>query len=338
MAHPNFTVAICTYNGAKRLPKVLERLKTQIDTEQLNWEVLIVDNNSTDDTAKLVKKYQKNWAFSFPLRYCFEPQQGLAFGRQRAIREAGGEWVAFLDDDNLPTPNWIAEAYRFAQAHPQAGAFGGQIHGEFEVEPPRELKTIVNYYLAIVERGSKPHQYQKGGVLPPGAGLVVRKQAWVENVPEQIFLTGRVGQCLMASEDLEVQSYIQNGGWQIWYNPEMHMDHQISRHRLERDYLIKIVRGNGLARHHIRMIRLKKWQRPLAFPAYTVKDLGELIVHFIQHRSVLETNLEAACKLEHLRASLTSPFFLSKKYLSGFARWRNIKLAKRNSTFTTEFN
>ncbi|MDY6783080.1 MAG: hormogonium polysaccharide biosynthesis glycosyltransferase HpsE [Cyanobacteriota bacterium] len=333
MRNINFTVAICTYNGAKRLPKVLDHLKAQIQTEQLNWEIVIVDNNSTDDTAKLIRSYQNSWSSPCPLRYSFEPQQGLAFARQRAIQEAGGEFVVFLDDDNFPAPDWLAQAYSFGQTHPQAGAFGGQIHGDFEVEPPREIKTVVNYYLAIVERGSKPCQYKKGGVLPPGAGLVVRKQAWVENVPEQIFLTGRVGQSLMASEDLEVQSYIQQGGWEIWYNPEMHMDHQISRHRLTRDYLIKIVRGNGLARHHIRMIRLKTWQRPLAFPAYTVKDLGEFVVQSIKHRNVLDTNIEAACKLEHLKATLMSPFFISKKYISeAMGRLNNSQKSKSGSS------
>jgi glycosyltransferase involved in cell wall biosynthesis len=316
----DFTVAICTYNGENRLPEVLEKLRSQINTEQIQWEIIVVDNNSKDNTAKIVEKYQANWPSSYPLRYCFEPQQGLAFARQRAVEEARGELVGFLDDDNLPALNWIIEAYCFGKNHPQAGAYGGQIHGDFEIEPPEEIRTVVKYYLAIVERGNKPYQYQKRGVFPPGAGLVVRKQAWCENVPEKIFLSGRIGQSLMANEDLEVQSYIQNAGWQIWYHPKMHMDHKMPSQRLEREYLIKIVRGDGLARHHIRMLRVKPWQRPLAFILYLANDLRQLILHFIKYRNVLETNIEAACKMEHLIATLVSPFYLFRKYLSEFVK------------------
>ncbi|MDY7016334.1 MAG: hypothetical protein SVX43_22600, partial [Cyanobacteriota bacterium] len=89
---------------------------------------------------------------------------------------------------------------------------------------------------------------------------------------------------------------------------------------------IKIVRGNGLACYYIRMLRLKTWQKPLAFLLYVAKDLFSLVVHFFKSRSVLETDLEAACKLEHLKACLASPFFLSKKYLSELVISQKIRL------------
>ncbi len=110
-------------------------------------------------------------------------------------------------------------------------------------------------------------------MLPPSAGLVVRKQAWCENVPEKPFLSGRSGESILNSEDLEVVMYIQNSGWEASYNPEMHLEHQIPRQRLERDYLLYLVRSTGLARHHIRMLRLKPWQRPLLFPLGFLKEL-----------------------------------------------------------------
>jgi glycosyltransferase involved in cell wall biosynthesis len=91
------TIAIPTYNGADRLPLILERLRSQTATESIQWEILIVDNNSTDDTAAVVQKHQENWPYPYPLKYCFEPEQGAAFARQRAIQEAEGELVGFLD-------------------------------------------------------------------------------------------------------------------------------------------------------------------------------------------------------------------------------------------------
>jgi glycosyltransferase involved in cell wall biosynthesis len=165
------TVAIPTYNGEKRLPDVLDRLRSQIDTESFSWEVLVVDNNSTDNTAQLVREYQKTWPATYPLKYCFAPEQGAAFARQRAIEKASGELVGFLDDDNLPENNWVVSAYNFAQTHPDVGAYGSQIHADFlnknkmmsyqiilikllvfwplskEVKPPIYTTTRIKYYL-----------------------------------------------------------------------------------------------------------------------------------------------------------------------------------------------
>ncbi|NCS41732.1 MAG: glycosyltransferase family 2 protein [Microcystis aeruginosa BS13-10] len=117
----DFSVVICTYNGAAKLPTLLERLRSQRQIDNLNWEILIVDNNSNDGTAKLIAEYQRGWDRSYPLRYCFEARQGLAFARRLAVREAQGELLGFLDDDNWPADDWVATAYSFGQCHPQAG-------------------------------------------------------------------------------------------------------------------------------------------------------------------------------------------------------------------------
>ena len=81
----DFTVAIPTYNGENRLPEVLERLRSQVNTECFSWEIIIIDNNSKDNTAKVIQKYQVNWQESYPLKYFFETQQGAAFARQKAM-------------------------------------------------------------------------------------------------------------------------------------------------------------------------------------------------------------------------------------------------------------
>ncbi|MBZ8182197.1 hormogonium polysaccharide biosynthesis glycosyltransferase HpsE [Oscillatoria salina] len=306
----DLTVAIPTYNGAKRLPLVLEKLHEQVDTENIAWEIIIVDNNSTDETARIVRDYQANWQKPFPLKYCLETEQGAAFARKKAVKEAQGNLIGFLDDDTLPAPNWVAAAYKFAREHPQAGAYGSQVHGDYEVEPPANFDRIASFF-AITERGDKPHLYEPSlKMLPPSAGLVVRKQAWCENVPEQPFLSGRSGKSILNSEDLEVVMYIQNAGWEVWYNSEMEIYHQIKRDRLTREYLLYLMRSTGLARHHIRMLRLKPWQRPLFFPLGLAKDLQKAIAYFLKNRNLLEKDVVAACEMEFLRSSVISPFYL----------------------------
>ncbi|HEY9635330.1 MAG TPA: hormogonium polysaccharide biosynthesis glycosyltransferase HpsE [Coleofasciculaceae cyanobacterium] len=311
----DITVAIPTYNGESRLPNVLERLRSQINTEHLAWEILVVDNNSTDNTAKIVQDYQANWSAPYALNYCFEAEQGLAFARQRAVKEASGTLIAFLDDDNLPANDWVATAYSFGRQHPRAGAFSGQIHGDFEVTPPENFKRI-QAFLAIREHGCEPHRFEPENLrLPPGAGLVVRQQAWYESVPNRPILIGRVGGTVVAGEDYEVLLHLHKAGWEIWYNPEMHMAHQIPHWRLERDYLLPLSRGIGLATCQLRMINAKNWQKPIVFVRTLLGNLRRVVLHSITYRGQLKNDLIAACELEFFWGSLMSPFYLLRKFL-----------------------
>ena len=310
----DITVAIPTYNGATRLPMVLDRLRSQINTDRLNWEVIVCDNNSTDDTATVVRQYQASWPSNIPLHYRFAPQQGSAFARQRAVASAQGNLIAFLDDDNIPAKDWVISAHQFAQNHPQAGAFGSQIHGQFESELPDELENI-KCFLAIIERGEAPHRYEPvNKILPPAAGLVVRKQAWLEAVPEKLFLNNKGKAAGLASEDLEAILYIQKSGWEVWYNPDMVVHHDIPDSRLRKDYLVTLFRCVGLSCFHIRMLGTEKWKKPFAVPAYIANDIRKLALHRMRYgrRSDRMDTVES-CNRERLVTTVASPFFLLKK-------------------------
>ena len=313
----DFTVAIPTYNGESRLPELLERLQNQLHTENLSWEIIVVDNNSTDNTAKVVQKIQQNWHFPYPLNYCFEARQGAAYARKKAVAEAKGRFIGFLDDDNYPISNWVAAAYDFGEKYPKAGAYGSQIHPDWEVEPPENFQRIAPF-LAITERGNLPLLYEAGkNLLPPTAGLVVRKQAWLENVPDKSILIGRVQGNMLAGEDLEMLSHIQKSGWEIWYNPEMEISHKIPKFRLQKDYLIQLFRGIGLSRYVTRMVNVKHIYRPVALLAYMINDLRKIIFHLVKYRTMLKTDLVAACEMQLFLSSFISPFYLWKNgYLS----------------------
>ncbi|MEA5569493.1 hormogonium polysaccharide biosynthesis glycosyltransferase HpsE [Calothrix sp. UHCC 0171] len=309
----DFTIAIPTYNGSARLPELLERLKKQINTDNLSWEIIVIDNNSTDNTAEVVKSYQANWRFPYALKYCFEAEQGAAYARKRAIKEAKGEIIGFLDDDNYPEPDWVAQAYIFGKQNPQIGAYASQIHPAWEVEPPTNFQRITPF-LAITERGDIPLLYDKNKkLLPPSAGLVIRKQAWINSVPEKPILTGRANGNMLTGEDTEMLSYIQKSGWEIWYNPKMEIYHQIPKWRLSKDYLIPFFRGIGLSRYITRMVDIQPWARPFFSIIYIINDLRKIVFHLIKHRFSVKKELVAACELQLFISSLISPFYL----------WRN---------------
>ncbi|NJK99700.1 MAG: glycosyltransferase [Spirulinaceae cyanobacterium RM2_2_10] len=313
----DLTIAICTYNGEARLPAVLRCLqacydhRTADDRPVMSWGVLVVDNNSRDRTAQIIQSFQADPDYPVPLHYCQEPRQGLAFARQRAIETATSEWVAFVDDDNLPQPDWVVAAYQFTQACPQVGAFGGRVLPAFESEPPTYFAQIA-CFLSVNERlPATSFLYTRAArLLPPGAGLVVRRAAWQACVPPELSLCGRVGDWQLASEDLEALTYIQNGGWEIWHNATMQLRHQLPQSRLTRSYLLNVVRGTGLARHRIRMVRLPAWQRPLFWGLYLLNDVQKALRFYLCHRDRLETDVAAACQWEFLTSSIKSPFFL----------------------------
>jgi glycosyltransferase involved in cell wall biosynthesis len=314
----DFTVAICTYNGEKRLPAVLDRLLSQVNTETFSWEILVIDNNSTDGTKPLVEEYQKTWDKPFKLRYCFESRQGLAYARRCAIKESHSELIGFLDDDNLPAADWVEQAYQFGQEHPKAGAFGGQIHGQFESEPPSGFRRIARYY-AILE-GNKTYCYNKRyentrqKMFPPGAGIVIRKEAWLKSVPTEQQIVGVSGSSVLTKcEDVEMLSYLLYDGWELWFNKDMHMDHIIPQSRLTKDYIMRFFKGVGLSRYQTRMIAYQKWQRPIVAPLYFANDLRKLITFYWQNKNVLETDIVTAGEMQLLKSVLVSPFQKSKK-------------------------
>ena len=312
----DFTVVIPTYNGEKRVNAVLDSLKLQQFTQNLTWEIIVIDNNSIDHTKQVIQKYQENWKQDYQLKYLYEEKQGAAFARQRGIKEANSHLVGFLDDDNIPDTNWVQSAYDFAQQHSQGGAFASLITGKFEVQPPPNFDRIKSF-LALTDRGSQPLLYNPAlKYLPPSAGLVVRKKAWLESVPEKCILTGRVEGSMLTSEDLEVLGYIQSKGWEIWYNPEMKITHKIPAHRLTREYLIPFIGGIGLSRYVTRMVGVKSYLKPILLLAYFVNDLRKILFQLLKYGMSVKTDLVAACEMELYIKSLISPFYLwSKGYL-----------------------
>lgn len=311
----DFTVAIPTYNGAERLPLLLESLRSQTNTEHFSWAILVVDNNSTDNTAAVVRCYQATWSAPFPLTYCFEGQQGAAFARQKAIELAQSELIGCIDDDNLPDLDWVANAYEFGKAHPQAGAYGGKIRGDFETSPPKNFE-IIQGVLALRERGTEPNLYNPDILdLPPAAAVVIRKSAWQSNVPTYPLLGGRGNGSMMQGDDYEPLMYMHKAEWEIWYTPTLQTRHQIPKTRLERDYLIGLSWGCGLCNCHLRMINARGWQQPLLIARILFgSDFRILVKHYLKYRQQLRTELVPACQLAIFLANWLSPFYFLRDW------------------------
>ncbi len=302
----DITVVIPTFNGADKLPRVFDALRAQVTDPGLRWEVIVADNNSTDATPDVVDRARDNWPDRVTLHYIPAPTQGAAYARQAGVEAANSEIIAFLDDDNLPEPDWIQNVFAFAQEHPQVGAFGSQTYA---IPPlPPSLKGL-GTYIAVIDRQHGLYK-PENKIVPPTAGLAVRKQAWLHTVPEDLFLNFAGSDSEVASEDMEAMFYMQRGGWEIWHNSAMKMGHLIPPERLERRNLLKTVRRIGLSSHHLRRIRYTPWKRPFLTIAHGLKDRVDMFRHKLEHGEATPQDLCDACKRVDLENTLKSPFHI----------------------------
>jgi glycosyltransferase involved in cell wall biosynthesis len=310
----DITVAVPTYNGADRLPQLLASLRAQINTEGIRWEVLIVDNNSQDNTDAILQQLQTNWLPEVPLRYIFEARQGAAFARQSALREAKGIWVAFVDDDVRPEANWLAVAHQFSQNNPKMGAFSGKIYGSYEVTPPHGFEKI-QQFLAIRDHGNAPKTFAPQNLqLPPAASLAIRRKAWLAAVPPEPKLTGKLPGLLVQGDDYEPLLYLHKAGWEIWYVPDLCVHHQIPQNRFNRQYLLELGKGCGLATYSLACILTPRWQRPWLLIRTILGNIRRLTQLYWVHRNQVSDDLVPAFLCQFYWGSLMSPFLAFYKH------------------------
>ena len=130
----NVSVVLCTYNRCASLKNALASVAVQVVPDSLEWEVLVVDNNSNDQTAEIVTHFVQQYPGRF--RYLFEPRQGLSYARNSGIREAKGDVVAFMDDDTDVACTWLQNLTASLHDGTWAGA-GGRILPYWTCPHPR---------------------------------------------------------------------------------------------------------------------------------------------------------------------------------------------------------
>jgi GT2 family glycosyltransferase len=232
-------VVICTYSNGRQLEEVLAALAEQ-DEDAGRWRVLVVDNNSTDDTPAVVDRWAATG--SIPgLRRVVERIQGLTPARQRGVAETDGPWIAFVDDDCVLDRAWVRHAAAFAAAHPDAAGFGGRVRPVYERQPPE-----------LADRGWLFAEQDLGDEVAPvdclvGAGMVVSREAlataqWIDRA----WFADRIGRRLVSGGDVEMALRLGATGT-LWYVPDCELEHRIAAGRTELGYLTRLARGLGVS-------------------------------------------------------------------------------------------
>ncbi len=248
---PGVSVVICCYNSATRLPDTIGHLLAQDIPAGLAWEIIVINNASTDNTAHVAHSL---WPEDAPaqLRVVDEPERGLIHARKRGLREARYELVSFIDDDNWIASDWVRLAFEIMATNPAIGACGGQNEAVFEVEPPFWFDRFKRSY-AVGTQNDTPGDLTWNEVRYNrylwGAGLIVRKAAWqhLESEGFTFILSGRTGNSLKSGEDYELCDALRLTGWKLWYAPELKLEHYLPRERLTWNYLKRLHYGFGAA-------------------------------------------------------------------------------------------
>lgn len=231
---------ICTYNRERYIYECLSRLAK--NTVQTGWEIVLVNNNSTDRTAEECQRFAQDYPKA-DYHYFVETQQGLSFARNRGIQEAKGEWLVFLDDDAMVEPDYIASLQKHLSAHPEAGAFGGQIIPLFEDGEPEWYSKWTMIYVSAMDRGKTVHPFP-ANKYPIGANMGVKREV-IDRVGIFNTVLGRTGNNLLSGEEKDLFNRIHAAGYPILYFPDIQVHHCIPAHRTTKEFIARLADGVG---------------------------------------------------------------------------------------------
>jgi glycosyltransferase involved in cell wall biosynthesis len=244
------TVAICTWNRVKLLDQTLARMRELAIPPGVTWELLVVNNNCTDDTDAVIAKH----ADSLPLRRLFEPKQGLSNARNCAVGATRGELLVWTDDDVLVDPGWLVAYVAAANSNPEAGYFGGPVEPWFEADPPADIRRhlpTIRGALALVDYGPETRRLRRGEA-PFGANMAYR----TELVRDFRFdpNLGRTGANLIGDEETVLLEQLdREGRFGLWVGPAR-VRHWVPKERATWAFVWNYCHGlgmTGVRRHGI---------------------------------------------------------------------------------------
>ncbi len=218
------SVVICTYNRQKFIGACLQCLAAQT-LPIAQWEAIVVDNNSTDRSAEIVKTFIAQHP-QLPFRYVFEGQQGLSFARNRGIAESRGEVIVYIDDDVETEPHYLQTIFDFMKSHPQAAGMGGKTLPKFsEGPPPAWLSPYMAGITGTIDRGDEVKKFGGRMKYPSGCNMIYRKNILLQ-------AGGFNNELKARADDKYIYEKVAKLNDEVWYVPKAFSLHNIDADRL----------------------------------------------------------------------------------------------------------
>ena len=236
-------IVICTYNRASKLNEAIQSILDADISENVTAQLIIVNNNSTDNTESMVKKFFKNNS-GIEIKYLFEKKQGKSYALNTALKHITGDLIAFTDDDVTVDRGWIREMLNGLERHPEGNCFGGKVVSVYPEKMPKwiDIEDTMKFLKSVfVDRndGNIEVEYGNGTAskTPGGCNMFFRRQAIEKNGPFRTDL-GPIGKELGFSEDTEYCQRLLKKGEKFMYIPSAIVYHPVYMERLYKNYLL----------------------------------------------------------------------------------------------------
>jgi glycosyltransferase involved in cell wall biosynthesis len=244
MSNLKISVVICTHNRGRYLGQAIDSLLQQ---EFNDFEILVVDNASTDNTKEVVESRLPN----SKLRYYYEAELGLNNARNAGVRETKADIIAYLDDDAIAIPQWLSEIYAPFMNNEKLGVVGGKIDllwSEGSVKPSW-LSTGMAMNLGAYDLGDQMIYIDDPGLTPRGLNYAIRRKVY-EQVGGFDPKLDRSGKNLLSNGDLYMTELVLKNGWQVAYLPTALVQHQVFPERTKFNWFVNRSWWQGVSEYY----------------------------------------------------------------------------------------
>ena len=254
---PLISVILRTYNRDKYIYNVL-RSVAENDLPHDQYEIVLVNNNSTDHTEQECQRFQADYP-DIRFRYCVETNQGLSHARNRGIRESQGDLLAYVDDDATVNREYLRTYADFFAATPDAVAAGGPILPRYETEEPSWMSHYTRQLITgKLYLGDKPRPFARGAY--PGGGNSCYRKSVFDTIGLFNVELGRKGNSLIGAEEKDLYDKMTTLGMRFYYLPTAILYHIIPPSKLTQDYFDRLTHGIGVSeRYRTLQISKKKY-------------------------------------------------------------------------------
>lgn len=214
MVNKKLSTIVCTYNRSKLLKKCLDSLLHQLTDET---EIIVIDNNSHDDTAQVVNEFNFQKA---NIRYICETEVGLSYARNRGVKESQADWILFLDDDAIAFPE-LVERTLYLVNRGDFDCVGGMYYGYYEGDKPKWISS---------DFGSKnlySHILKECPYTIPSGGIVLYKKSMLHKLNGFSSNFGMSGEVKNLGEETELQYRASKLNYKIGFDPELKVHHLV---------------------------------------------------------------------------------------------------------------
>lgn len=274
--NPLVSIVICTYNRQNFLKDCLESL-TRLKSSPDLYEIIIIDNNSTDQTNQIAQQFIQEHPY-LNIKVEKELKQGLSNARNRGILESKGTYIAFIDDDALIDPFYVENLSKFVREFPQIQGFGGKIVPVFTdgQKPKWSNRFSQSLFFSAVNYGDGIKILHRKNQYPFGCNMVIKKTYFDRHDPFDSAI-GPISKDGGRCDDKILFLEMRKHGYPIYYVPGLVVHHQIDTHRLTPDYIKKLSLGLG---YSLRLLAQKegKWSILKRGWGVTYKLAGTLIL------------------------------------------------------------